>query len=345
MAQTLDRADTVSSDPLGTPFETWDRLLAADLASVEERLRQSLASSGLRDEIHAAARYLIDAGGKRFRPMLVLLAAGASGEDIPKPHLHALGAAAELIHSASLLHDDVVDDGRIRRGKPASRLLWGNAVSVLAGDYCLAGSLSQVSTVGRFEVIESLNRTVTAMVNAEALQLAQRGRSQPSQDTYLEIIRGKTATLMAWCASAGCLIQGETGQTLWNVGMDIGMAFQIWDDLLDYSADQETLGKTLVQDLAEGKLTLPFIEASLQDTALLAMLEDALGQGPDGRLAPESVSRLVGRVRATDALDRTGAQAKRFSERAVSRIQSLPGPESYRSALTALARFTTTRSR
>ncbi len=340
--------DIASQSPGATAnpdMDAWNHLLAEDLDSVEDRLQQALGSSRLRAEIQAAARHLVDAGGKRFRPMLVLLAAGAADSTIPKPHLHALAAAAELIHSASLLHDDVVDEGEMRRGKPASRILWGNAVSVLAGDYCLASSLSQVSSIGRFEVIESLNETVTAMVNAEALQLSQRGSLEVDRDRYFEIIQGKTATLMAWCASAGGLIPGETGRTLWDVGMKIGMAFQIWDDLLDYEADAASLGKSLVQDLSEGKLTLPFIEACREDDSLPAMLLDALAATPDGRLTEANVSALTDRVRATSALETTRAQAQHISRQASALVETLPGPASHRNALAALALFTTRRRR
>ncbi len=326
------------------PRPTWFGLVEADLAKVEDRLEAALARGHLEDEIHQAAMHLIGAGGKRFRPTLVLLSAGASGQDIAAQHLHALGAAAELIHSASLLHDDVVDEGVMRRGKPTSRLLWGNAISVLAGDYCLAAALSEVSTVGRFEIIDSLNRTVAAMVNAEAIQLAQQGSPSISTETYLQIIEGKTATLMAWCASAGGLIPGEQGRILWEFGLDIGLAFQVWDDLLDYDADESDLGKALGQDLAEGKLTLPFIEASIQDPDLPDLLSDLIATNPDGRLDQGALAQLVARVKNTDALDRTRKKAQSLADRASSRLETLPG-KLFSDALAALARYTVARTR
>lgn len=258
-------------------------LVAREMGEIEDLVCARIAG-GVSPGVESAA-HLFDAGGKRVRPLGLLLATACFGTIDARAR--DLGAAAELVHMATLLHDDVIDDGDQRRGRPTSRRVWGNAVSVLAGDMLLVEALRLASAgagaddkVTWTELVATLGR----LVDGEIIQL--RGRVAVSLDeaTYFEIVRGKTASLFEWALRAGART-GGAGEAaidaLGRFGSSIGVAFQLVDDLLDYDGDAARTGKTLFADLAEGKLTLPLIRA-------------AAGAGG------ASVSGLVARVREGD---------------------------------------------
>lgn len=298
--------------------------------------------------VKEAASHLLAAGGKRVRPLLLALAAGAClnrearGAAAALPldeQLVALMAAAELTHTATLLHDDVLDDARRRRGQEAARVRWGNSVSVLAGDFLLTRALEEVMRSGVPAALPALIGTIRRMIEGEALQLSLRGSSAASLTTYREIVDGKTASLFAFCGRVGALAaQAHGGRTV-SEGQDdreslagalaayarhLGFAFQIVDDVLDIEGESQTLGKAVLTDLREGKLTLPVILAldarpELRPLLELPAQEDTL---------PEHTLILLGRALAeSDAPRRARAVAAHEAEEGCAALRVLPeGP-------------------
>lgn len=254
------------------------RALVPELA-VLERMLLSVARSGPGDAA-PAARHLLEAGGKRLRPMLLFLVARLFGHE-PRG-LPELGAVAELAHSATLLHDDVIDMGEERRHQPTSRTIWGNAVSVLAGDFLLTRALSLCHEAGSPVAMGKLLRTMERMVAAEIRQLALRGRADATEADYWQVVDGKTASLFEWCAEVGALAGGATpGQaaTAARYARELGIAFQVVDDLIDFQGSADVAGKSTLRDLAEGKLTLPVLRALERRPELRARV--ARGEGDE----------------------------------------------------------------
>lgn len=281
-----------------------------------ERLLLRAAESAPR-ELAPAARALVKAGGKRVRPLLTLLSARAAAPHRRAPGRVKLALAAELIHSATLLHDDVIDDGLTRRGQPAPRVAYGNGVSVLAGDWLLAASLELTISSRVTAALPALVRTLRLLVEGEARQLALRGSTAFTPEDALEVARLKTGSLFAWCGEAGALAASASPRVregLREFGQRAGCSFQIADDLLDFEADQTTLGKAVLADVAEGKPSLPLAIALERMPVLRAEMEGLLAQGLG---QPEDPKLLHARTRAFAArLSRTGAlgAARRIAE-------------------------------
>jgi octaprenyl-diphosphate synthase len=313
--------------------------LAGELAELEVQLTN--ATEDAEEKLRAAARHLVSSGGKRIRPMVTLLACGACGGDMRAAVPY--GVAAELTHSATLLHDDVIDDGPVRRGQPASRVLWGNAVSVLAGDWLLCRALEIVaSEPARAVALPALLSTMRRLVEGEVLQLSLRGRFGASEQEYFDVVKGKTASLFGWCAAAGAWaagVRGEVPEALVAFGEGIGTAFQLVDDALDYAADPDQLGKRLGTDLMEGKATLPLIRACQADPSLAARLARlADGEGVDA-LARD----LLDAVRRTGGIEEARAIARQHTRVAMAALDKVPdGP--HRSAMAEAARALTERA-
>lgn len=229
-----------------------------DLNAVESWLIRSLNSDvALIPEI---GRYIIGSGGKRFRPLLLLAAARFCS--CTDERLYPLSAVIEFIHTATLLHDDVIDGAEIRRGKTSANNIWGNAASVLVGDYLYSKAFTLATTYGNMQILNLLAETTNLMAEGEVLQLAKRGDVHLTEAEYLTIIRRKTAYLMGATCIIGAMLHGEDTDkisALRDFGTDIGCAFQIIDDTLDYIADEKDWGKSLGKDIEEGKLTLPLI--------------------------------------------------------------------------------------
>src|SRR5512138_1024950 len=246
--------------------------LPETLFALEERLAS--ATDGASEKLAGAARHLVSAGGKRIRPMVSLLSCGACGGEMRSAVPFAV--AAELTHSATLLHDDVIDDGPVRRGQPASRVLWGNAVSVLSGDWLLTRALEIVAAESaRSAALPALLATMRRLVEGEVLQLSLRGSFEATEQDYFDVIRGKTASLFGWSAAAGAWaagVRGDVPDALAAFGEEIGMAFQLVDDALDYCGEPDLLGKRLGQDFSEGKATLPLIRAFQREPSLRELL-------------------------------------------------------------------------
>jgi octaprenyl-diphosphate synthase len=297
-----------------------------------------MAQTGLSPATESA-QHLLDAGGKRVRPLAVLLSAACFGS-IPEA-ARELAVAAELVHLATLLHDDVVDDAPERRGKPAARMLWGNAVSVLAGDLLLTHALERTSAVAPRAVLADLFATLRRLVDGEIVQLRGRTELDPRQATYFTIVHDKTASLFGWAARAGAAIAGAPEalvSALGDFGSHVGIAFQLVDDLLDYEGDPALTGKALHTDLREGKLTLPLILAVEKDPSLYPDLHAAR------ELDAAAATRLVAAVHRLRTGETVRAMADRETRLALDALALLP-PSVAREMLGAIATELTARAR
>jgi len=295
--------------------------LMETLSSLEVELTR--ATEDAEAKLKAAARHLVSAGGKRIRPMVTLLSCGACGGQMSAAVPYAV--AAELTHSATLLHDDVIDDGPVRRGQPASRVIWGNAVSVLSGDWLLTRALEVVSREqGRSAALPSLLATMRRLVEGEVLQLSLRGTFAASEKDYLDVVIGKTASLFGWAAAAGAWAAGKNGglpDALTRFGEGIGIAFQLVDDALDYAADPALLGKKLGTDLVEGKATLPLIRACEAEPRLRERLAALVEGKEEGDAVAADVIAVVKKVGGVDA---ARAMAREHTRSALAALEEVP---------------------
>src|SRR5512136_2284295 len=307
--------------------------LFEDLAALEGQLTRATADAEA--TLQAAARHLVAAGGKRIRPMVTLLACGACGGEMSAAA--PFGVAAELTHSATLLHDDVIDDGPMRRGMPAARVIWGNTVSVLAGDWLLTRSLEIVAAhPASARALPGLLATMRRLVEGEVKQLSLRGGFHATEADYFEVIRGKTASLFGWACAAGGWAAGADGdapEALAAFGEGIGVAFQLVDDALDYAADPARLGKRLGADLEEGKATLPLIRALQAEPALRARLAPiADGADPTDEICLE----VIAAVKRSGGVDAARALAREHTRSALAALETVPDGV-HRRALTEAA--------
>jgi octaprenyl-diphosphate synthase len=314
--------------------------LPETLAELERQLTEATGDAEAR--LQAAARHLVSAGGKRIRPMVSLLACGANGGDMKAAIPYAV--AAELTHSATLLHDDVIDDGPMRRGQPASRVLWGNSVSVLSGDWLLTRALEIVARApAARQALLPLLATMRRLVEGEVLQLTFRGTFAATEATYLQVVVGKTASLFGWAAAAGGWAAGAHGaipEALSVFGEGIGIAFQLVDDALDYAADPGLLGKQLGTDLIEGKATLPLLRALEAQPALRGRLSLLMEGKADGVAVAGEVLEAVQRSGGVEA---ARALARQHTARAMAALDRLPDGL-HRRALAEAARSLTERA-
>jgi octaprenyl-diphosphate synthase len=295
--------------------------LPESLLALEEQLTR--ATDDAEEKLRAEARHLVSAGGKRIRPMVTLLSCGACGGEMRAAVPFAV--AAELTHSATLLHDDVIDDGPMRRGQPASRVIWGNTVSVLAGDWLLTRSLE--ITAGHpaaARALPALLATMRRLVEGEVKQLSLRGGFRATERDYFQVIEGKTASLFGWACAAGAWAAGQDGAipaALARFGEGIGTAFQLVDDALDYAADPEKLGKRLGADLVEGKATLPLIRALGAEPAL----RDRLSPIADGADPTDEVClEVIAAVKRTGGVDAARALAREHTRDALAALETVP---------------------
>ena len=295
--------------------------LPESLLELEAQLTR--ATEDAEEKLRAAARHLVSAGGKRVRPMVTLLACGACGGELRTAVPYAV--AAELTHSATLLHDDVIDDAPERRGQAASRVVWGNAVSVLSGDWLLTRALEIVSAEpARSAALPPLLATMRRLVEGEVLQLSFRGGFRATEKDYLDIVVGKTASLFGWASAAGAWAAGVTGKVpaaLVRFGEGVGIAFQLVDDALDYGADPGLLGKRLGADLIEGKATLPLIRACEAEPALRERLAGVVDGSADVHAAAGEVIEVVKRVGGVDA---ARALAREHTRSALAALEEVP---------------------
>ena len=298
--------------------------LPESLLALEAQL--TAATEDASEKLQGAARHLVSAGGKRIRPVVTLLACGACGGAMRAAVPYAV--AAELTHSATLLHDDVLDDGQVRRGQPASRVIWGNAVSVLSGDWLLTRALEIVSREpAARNALSPLLATMRRLVEGEVLQLALRGSFAATEQQYLDVVVGKTAPLFGWAAAAGAWaagVEGKIPEALVRFGEGIGIAFQLVDDALDYAADPGLLGKKLGTDLVEGKATLPLIRAC----EARPDLRDRLRALVEGTANGEAVAgEVIEVVKAVGGVDAARAMAREHTRVGMAALAEIPdGP-------------------
>lgn len=295
--------------------------LPETLLALEQELGR--ATEDAEERLRGAARHLVSSGGKRIRPMVSLLACGACGGEMRRAVPFAV--AAELTHSATLLHDDVIDDGPMRRGQPASRVIWGNAVSVLAGDWLLTRALEIVAAEPASPAaLPALLATMRRLVEGEVLQLGLRGSFAASEQDYMAVVIGKTASLFGWSAAAGAWAAGITGEVpeaLVRFGEGIGIAFQLVDDALDYAADPGLLGKRLGTDLVEGKATLPLIRACEAEPALRDRLRRLVEGEADGNAVAAEVIDVVKKVGGVES---ARALAREHTRTAMAALEEIP---------------------
>ena len=317
------------------PFLT--PVIGADMDSVDRVLRDSLHSDVVL--IRQVAEYIIAGGGKRLRPAVLLLAAGATGYR-GREH-HTLAAVIEMIHTATLLHDDVVDESDLRRGHATANAQFGNAASVLVGDFLYSRSFQLMVGLQRMRVLEILAGTTNAIAEGEVLQLMNAGDADLREDAYLEVIQRKTARLFEAAARLGAVLSGvdaTTEDALARYGMHVGTAFQLVDDVLDYSGNTDAIGKNLGDDLAEGKMTLPLIHALSRGTPEeAAVIRHAIAGG--GR---DDFPQVVAALASTGALAYARDRAEAEVDNAAKCLDALPDSPDRR-ILLELTSFASTR--
>jgi octaprenyl-diphosphate synthase len=309
-------------------------LLVEDLAAVEAIIHQHLTSPvGV---IPNLASHLIDAGGKRIRPLMTLAAARllGGGGDGPRK----LAAAVEFIHSATLLHDDVVDVSSMRRGQKAANVVWGNSASVLVGDFLFARSFNLMVETGDIQVLDILARAASVIAEGEVMQLAAANDAETSRERYMEIIGAKTAALFAAAAKSGAVAAGRPGAeatALETYGRELGLAFQLVDDALDYGGLSATMGKNAGDDFREGKVTLPVVFArDAGDESERAFWRRAMS----GERTDDDFHRALALVKRHNAIGLTLDAARGHAAKARAALSALP-TNAYREALEALPEF------
>lgn len=294
----------------------------AAIAAELETFRRAVPS------LHHSALHQLVHPGKLLRPLCVLLA-GSLGRGIGS-RTRNLAVAVELIHNATLLHDDVIDAAETRRGEASARALYGNPASVLSGDWLLIEALRRVRRDGDPELLDRTLSTIEGMIDAEAIQLARRGLLDGGRSEYFRIIEGKTGALFrlafAFGARAGGLDRTRE-RALEEYGAGLGVAFQIVDDLLDINGDPALTGKDLLNDLREGKMTYPLLLALERDPELRPILEQALGDGTGAPLAPGATLRIAGTMAETGALHDARALAVATSRDALEGLRGVLGAE------------------
>jgi len=309
-----------------------------DMRMVDTTIRQSLHSEVTL--VNQVAEYIINSGGKRLRPMLVLLSAGLFGE-IQAQH-HQLAAVVEFIHTATLLHDDVVDESSKRRGQSTANALFGNAASVLVGDFVYSRAFQMMVAVQNMRVMEVLSNATNVIAEGEVLQLLNVNNADISDEAYLQVIHYKTAKLFEAATRLGAIISEASEKdeaALTAYGMHLGTAFQLIDDILDLSGNSEDIGKNLGDDLAEGKPTLPLLYAMRNSSAEQSQLiRNAIEQG-----GLEHLTQVVEIVNNSGALDHVKKIAEAESAQCRAAIAHFPESK-FKQALIELADFAVTRS-
>ncbi len=313
-------------------------LIADDMEQVDALIRRALHSDvALIDQL---SHYIVNSGGKRIRPMIVLLSAAACGYQ-GRRHLD-LAAIIEFIHTATLLHDDVVDASELRRGHETANAIWGNEASVLVGDFLYSRAFQMMVDVGSMRIMQVLANATNTIAEGEVMQLLNCNDPETSETRYLEVIYCKTAKLFEAGAQIAAILAelpDEQERAMADYGRHLGVAFQLIDDVLDYSASSADTGKNIGDDLAEGKPTLPLIYAMTKgNEAQRQVVREAIENG--GR---ERIAAVTDAIESTGAIAYTAQLASAEAQRAQEAVSGLP-PSSYRDALTALAAFSVNRS-
>jgi len=316
-------------------------IIGDDLKLVEQQFRKDLESDV--PLIRKVGEYVLSSGGKRVRPALLLLASRLCSYtgDRAVP----LASVIEFIHTATLLHDDVVDSATLRRGLASANTLWGNEASVLIGDFLFSKSFSLMVSVGSLDILRVLSGATTIIAEGEVMQLLYTGEIDLSEEDYISVVRSKTAILMSAACEAGAILGGvapEKQRSLSSFGMNLGIAFQLMDDTLDYIASEEEFGKSIGHDLEEGKITLPLIHtlrhcSDPERQTIARVIENEEMSLEDFR----DVSALV---KGYGGIEYTVSIARRYIEECAADLRGF-GPSPEREALLELAEYVVTRSR
>lgn len=335
-------ADTPSPRPdlpalAGTPsLDRLDRLIGDDLQAVNQLILAKMQSPVAL--IPQLAGHIIAAGGKRLRPLLTLASARLCNHDGNR-HL-ALSACVEFIHTATLLHDDVIDDSQLRRGQASANALWGNKPSVLVGDFLFSRAFQLMVADGSLKVLKILSDASATIAEGEVLQLITSNDTETGEATYLDVIKAKTACLFAAACQIGAVVANRPApeeQALYDYGMNLGIAFQLIDDMLDYSARQQDLGKSVGDDFRDGKITLPVVLAFARgDATEQAFWRRTLEEGEqqDGDL-----DRAIGLMRRHGTLDETLRRAVGYAAAADAALAVFPADAPGRMALHDVVAF------
>jgi octaprenyl-diphosphate synthase len=319
-------------------IENIQAVIAHDMQAVDAVIRESLHSEVAL--VNQISEYIINSGGKRLRPALVLLAGGALG-GVTERH-HTLAAVVEFIHTATLLHDDVVDESGMRRGKATANTLFGNAASVLVGDFVYSRAFQMMVGVGNMRVMQVLADATNIIAEGEVLQLLNCNDADISDDTYLKVIQYKTAKLFEAATRLGAIVSDATPadeEALREYGMRLGTAFQLIDDVLDFSGQASEIGKNVGDDLAEGKPTLPLLHAMRHGShAQSKLIREAIEQG-----GLDNLEQVVEAVRETGALEHVRSLARLEADAACAAISNFPA-SLYREALLELSSFAVDRN-
>ena len=313
-------------------------LCQADMDRVNQVIRQRLQSDVAL--VNQLGHYIVDSGGKRFRPLRVLLSARAHGY---QGELHPVVAAIiEFIHTATLLHDDVVDESSLRRGKETANELFGNAASVLVGDFLYSRAFEMMVDVDSMKVMAILANTTNVIAEGEVMQLMNVHDADTSEERYIDVIHCKTAKLFEAATRLGAVLAGRDEQqemAMARYGMHLGTAFQLIDDVLDYTSNSDDMGKNTGDDLAEGKPTLPLIHAISKGTAeQAALIRSAIEKG-----GYDYIDEVQAIIHSTGALDYTAAVACKEAEKALSELGHLEDSD-YKQALVSLAHHSVDRN-
>ncbi len=292
--------------------------------------------------ITTVVQHIIQKGGKRLRPLLTLLSAKLSGYTGEGPV--RIGSAIEMIHTATLLHDDVVDNADLRRGNPSVKAKWGNQVSVLVGDFFWTKASEMIVQEGNLKILEIITRAIRLTTEAEVLEITKHNDFGIEEEIYLKIIRGKTALLFSACCQIGAVfgnVSEPFEEAMRRFGADLGMAFQLTDDLLDYESDEEKFGKQKGGDLKEGKLTLPLIvalkQANLEEQKLIK------GALLSGRLESQQLKGVLALIHKYNGMEYTRRLATEYVQRAKENLAAFK-PSLEKEALLGLTEHTLTRS-
>ena len=313
--------------------------VSADFSQADELIKQQLFSRV--PLVENIGRYITDSGGKRMRPLLVLLSANALGYK-GSDHVK-LATIIEFLHTATLLHDDVVDTSELRRGRSTANAKWGNAPSVLVGDFLYSRAFQMMVELGSMPIMDILSQATNVIAEGEVLQLMNVRNPDLTEAQYMDVIRSKTAMLFqAASHSAAVLAKASPEQEagLRDFGLYLGMAFQLVDDVLDYRGNAEEMGKNVGDDLAEGKCTLPLIYTMQNGTsAQRDLVRQAIRQGGLDQLAP-----ILEAVSSSGALEHTTQLAQNYVDQAEECLRALPDSE-FKAALLGLAKLAVNRSK
>jgi len=313
-------------------------LIEADMTEVDALIKRRLQSEVVL--INQLGHYIISNGGKRLRPMLVLLSAQAC-QYTGSQHID-IAAIIEFIHTATLIHDDVVDASEMRRGKDTANTIWGNEASVLVGDFLYSRAFEMMVDVGQMRIMEILARATNVIAEGEVMQLLNCHDADTTVARYLHVIHCKTAKLFEAAAQLGAILakrSEEDEQALANYGKHLGTAFQLIDDTLDYSATSKDIGKNIGDDLAEGKPTLPLLYAMTKGTEeQKQIIRHSIEAG-----GLEHIDQVLAAIESTNALTYTAQVAELEAEKAVASLAAFPASP-YKDALIALAHFAAHRS-